>query len=280
MIDETKSDYELLQGAPLGTLRTAIRSGNYQGHTAGLARGQLQCNLAILPQEFAGDFLTYCQNNPKPCPLAGVSKPGEPVIETLGADLDLRTDVPLYNVYREGTLIEQVPDLLAFWRDDLVAFAIGCSFTFERALMDNGIAMRHIDLDVTVPMFRTSIQTTPCGPFGGGMVVSMRPIHRSDIDRTIALSGKYPLAHGAPVQIGAPSEIGVEDLFSPDWGAAVPIGEDEIPVFWACGVTPQSAVMRAGLSVCITHTPGAMLITDIDEFANTAEFTQPNHSIQ
>lgn len=245
--------------------RRMIREGRYNGHTAGLAKGNLQCNLAILPAGLADDFHTYCRLNPKPCPLAGVSRIGEPAIARLGADVDIRVDAARYNIYRHGVLERQVNDLHAYWRDDLVAFAIGCSFTFENALRKAGIAMRHIDSNVTVPMFLSSIETAPCGPFKGGMVVSMRPIAENRIGEVFDICGKFPLAHGAPVHVGDPAEIGISDLDAPDWGEAVAFGPGEVPVFWACGVTPQAAIMRSKPPLSITHAPGAMLITDVSE---------------
>jgi uncharacterized protein YcsI (UPF0317 family) len=245
--------------------REAIRSGSYCGHTAGLAKGKLQCNLAILPGEFADDFLTFCRLNPKSCPLAGVSEAGSPFIRRLGENVDIRTDAALYNVYRYGALDSQVQDLKSLWREDLVAFAIGCSFTFENALRRAGIAMRHIDCNVTVPMYRTSIETAASGPFGGGTVVSMRPIPVERVDEVHAICRNYPLAHGAPVHVGDPYAIGITDINLPDWGETVSVREDEVPVFWACGVTPQAAIMRAKLPLSITHAPGAMLIADVDE---------------
>ncbi|MES0882706.1 putative hydro-lyase [Roseibium sp. SCP14] len=258
-------DISDLSGMDTFSQREAIRSGHYCGHTAGLAKGRLQCNLAILPGEFADDFLAFCRLNPKACPLAGVSEAGTPFVARLGENVDIRTDAALYNVYRNGTLESQVQDLNDLWREDLVAFAIGCSFTFENALRRAGIGMRHIDCNVTVPMFRTSIETTASGPFGGGMVVSMRPIPIERVNEVQAICRKYPLAHGAPVHVGAPKAIGITDLNRPDWGEAVCVREDEVPVFWACGVTPQAAIMRAKLPLSITHAPGAMLIADVDE---------------
>lgn len=245
--------------------RRMIRQGLYSGHTAGLAKGKLQCNLAILPGEFADDFQTFCRLNPKPCALAGVSKPGQATIPRLGDDVDIRTDAARYNIYRFGKLDRQVHDLHEVWTDDLVAFAIGCSFTFEEALRHAGIEMRHIACNVTVPMYRTSIETAPSGPFGGGMVVSMRPIPAERLQEVISICRTYPLAHGAPIHVGAPQEIGIADLNAPDWGHPVAFRDGEVPVFWACGVTPQAAITKAELPLTITHAPGAMLITDVDE---------------
>jgi uncharacterized protein YcsI (UPF0317 family) len=245
--------------------RLMIRQGLYAGHTAGLAKGKLQCNLAILPGEFAEDFHTFCRLNPKPCPLAGVSQKGRFAIPRLGVDVDIRTDAARYNIYRFGNLEKQVSDLRELWREDLVAFAIGCSFTFEDALRRVGVEMRHVASNVTVPMFKTSIATQASGPFGGGMVVSMRPIPEQRLEEVLAICRTYPLAHGAPIHVGAPEEIGISDLNAPDWGQPVAFKDGEVPVFWACGVTPQAAIMTAKLPLSITHAPGAMLIADVDE---------------
>lgn len=256
-----------LRSADAQTVRGEIRAGRYVRHTAGLAGDRLQCNLAIMPEAYALDFLRFCQRNPKPCPLVGVSETGDPMLRTLGRDIDVRSDVPRYQVYRDGGPAEELFDIGGLWRDDMVTFALGCSFTFERALAADGIAMRHIEQDTTVPMYRTSIDCVPAGLFSGKMVVSMRPIRAEDVERAVRISTRYPLAHGAPVHVGRPEEIGIIDVAYPDWGDPVRIREGELPVFWACGVTPQSALVNARLPLCITHAPGHMLITDIDDTA-------------
>ncbi len=260
--------YESLRGASLRDIRAAIRSDAYGGHTSGLAAGRLQTNLAIMPEAYAADFSRYCEQNPKPCPLVGVTEAGDRKLRTLGRDLAVDTDAPAYAVYINGELAEYRPNISALWQDDFMAFALGCSFTFEHALIEAGVPIRHMERNVTVPMFRSSIQTMPAGQFGGGMVVSMRPIRREDIDRVRAISEEFPLAHGGPVHEGDPEAIGIPDLSTPDWGVAVPVEEGEIPVFWACGVTPQNAALAAKLPLFISHRPGAMLITDVDERAN------------
>ena len=256
-----------LSGSDLPNVRHAIRTGRYGSHTAGLGRGRLQANLAILPESYALDFMRFCQRNPKPCPLTGVSDTGNPQMFTLGRDIDIRTDVPAYNVYRNGKLAETRADISAIWSDDLVAFALGCSFTFEYALQRAGIAVWHIDNDRTVPMFRSNIDTVPAGPFSGKMVVSMRAIPVDRIDEVVAISGRFPLAHGAPVHWGDPDEIGIADIAAPEWGDPAPVPDGMVPVFWACGVTPQVAIEAARLPLCVTHKPGHMLITDIAEDA-------------
>lgn len=250
-------------------VRRAIRSGAYKGHTAGLAAGVLQANLAILPEEFALDFMRFCQRNPKPCPLVGVSETGDPFLPTLGADIDIRTDVPAYNIYRDGRFVSETSDLGMVWHNRLVTFALGCSFTFEHALVKAGIALWHIDNNTTVPMFRTGIETVPAGPFSGPLVVSMRAIPKSRIDQAIEISRRFPLAHGAPIHVGSPEQIGIADMTRPNWGDPAPVPDGTMPVFWACGVTPQAAIEQAGVPLCITHKPGHMLISDVPEDAET-----------
>jgi len=242
--------------------RHKIRGGEHSGPTSGLAPGFVQANLAILPQRLAEDFLRFCQLNPKPCPLIGVSAAGDWRIPALGQDLDIRTDLPRYRVWRDGAIVDEPADLMRWWRDDLVTFAIGCSFSFEQALIEDGIELRHFTCNCTVPMYRTSIETVPAGPFHGPLVVSMRPMNSADAIRAVQITTRFPSVHGAPVHLAKPEAIGIKDIAKPDWGDPVPIGDDEIPVFWACGVTPQSVIMAVKPEFCITHYPGAMLVTD------------------
>ena len=259
--------YTKLQDSDPQTVRAAIRAGQYASHTAGLGRGYLQANLAIMPEAFALDFMRFCQRNPKPCPLTGVSDTGNPQMFTMGRDIDIRSDVPAYNIYRDGKLDGSVSDIRDLWRDDFVVFALGCSFTFENALQQAGIPVWHIDHNTTVPMFRSNLQTVPAGPFSGQMVVSMRAIPEDRVEEVAAISRRFPLAHGAPVHCGDPAALGIADIARPDWGDPAPVGPGQVPVFWACGVTPQVAIEAAGLPLCITHKPGHMLITDIPEDA-------------
>jgi len=245
-------------------VRRAIRRGDHSGHTAGLAPGYVQGNLCILPKAYAADFRLFCERNPKPCPLLGVSEPGDPRLPALGEDLDLRTDVPRYRVFRDGRQIEDVTDLRALWRDDLVAFVLGCSFSFEQVLMQAGLPLRYVEQGKNVPMYRTSIDTVPAGPFRGKLVVSMRPFAPADAIRAIEITSRYPAVHGAPVHLGRPELIGIDDLREPWVGDATEVRDDEIPLFWACGVTPQSVVLDAKVPLCITHAPGHMLVTDLE----------------
>jgi len=244
-------------------VRRAARDGRLTGPTAGLAPGRVQGNLVVLPADLAADFLRFCHLNPKPCPVIGVGEPGDPRLPALGADLDLRTDLPRYRVWREGELVEETADVSGAWRDDLVGFVIGCSFSFEEALLQDGIPLRHHERACNVPMYRTSVATTPAGPFAGPMVVSMRPLTPADAIRAIQITSRFPTVHGAPVHLGRPDLIGIADLGRPDYGDPVPVGDDELPVFWACGVTPQAVIAAARVPFAITHAPGCMLVTDV-----------------
>jgi len=244
-------------------VRLDARTGKLKGQTSGLAPGYVQANLAILPATLADDFLRFCQRNPKPCPLLGVSDPGRFELPDLGQDIDIRTDIPMYRVWKDGVIVEETSDVKGFWRDDLVSFLIGCSFSFEEALIADGIDVRHVSCGTNVPMYRSSIATHPAGPFQGPMVVSMRPMKASDAIRAIQITSRFPSVHGAPVHIGDPQLIGISDLDKPDYGDRVEVRSDEIPVFWACGVTPQSVVMTVKPDFCITHSPGCMLVTDL-----------------
>ena len=243
--------------------RRMIRQGEYRGPTAGFAPGYVQGNLAILPADLAADFLRFCQANPKPCPLLAVSDRGNPRVPALGQDLDIRTDLPGYRIWRNGELIEEVADIRAHWRDDLVSFVIGCSFSFEQALTEAGIELRHLSQNCNVPMYRTSVATVPAGPFRGPLVVSMRPMKPADAIRAVQITSRFPSVHGAPVHIGFPEAIGIRDLAKPDYGDAVEVRAGELPVFWACGVTPQSVIAAVKPEFCITHAPGSMLVTDL-----------------
>jgi uncharacterized protein YcsI (UPF0317 family) len=243
--------------------RMRVRAGEFSGTTAGLAPGNVQANLVILPKALAHDFLRFAQANPKPCPVLAVSEPGDPRLPGLGEDLDIRSDLPRYRVWRRGELVEEPLDLFRVWRDDLVSFALGCSFSFEEALVQEGIELRHITCGSNVPMYRTIIRCAPAGPFAGPLVVSMRPLKPSDAIRAIQITSRFPSVHGAPVHIGLPETIGIKDLVKPDYGDAVPVESDELPVFWACGVTPQAVIAEVRPDFCITHAPGCMLITDL-----------------
>ena len=241
----------------------------YDGHTAGLAPGKLQCNLAILPEAYALDFLRFCQRNPKPCPVVGVGDTGCPNLPTLGYDIDIRSDVSKYRIFRDGELNGELTNVSDVWSDDLVTVALGCSFTFENALLRNGIPVRHIETGRNVPMYRSNIDLAPAGRFSGQMVVTMRPIPENQVAQAKAISSKFPQAHGSPIAVGDPAQIGIKDLSKPDWGDAVEVKAGEIPVYWACGVTPQNVLLDAKLPICITHSPGHMLISDVAEDAET-----------
>jgi len=243
-------------------LRQTIRSGEHRGNTSGFAPGFVQCNIVILPADWAHDFLRFCQLNPKPCPLVAAGEPGDPAIPPLG-DIDIRTDVPSYRVFRNGEMTEEVPDITNLWRDDLVCFALGCSFSFEEALVADGLEVRNVSEGVNVPMYRTDIDCASAGPFSGKMVVSMRPFKAADAIRAVQICTRFPSVHGAPIHLGDPALIGIGNLDAPDYGDAVCLGDNELPVFWACGVTPQVALEAAAPPFAITHSPGCMLVTDL-----------------
>lgn len=245
-------------------LRKQIRSGKFTGNTSGYAKGYVQGNLCVLPADWANDFLQFCQLNPKPCPLIGMSSvPGDFNIAKLGADLDIRTDIPGYRVFKNGELAEEVTDVRNYWRDDLVSFVLGCSFSFEEALIADGLEIRNVSEGVNVPMYRTNIDCASAGRFSGKMVVSMRPMLAADAIRAIQICTRFPSVHGAPIHFGDADLIGIADINAPEFGDAVSIKENEVPVFWACGVTPQVALEQAKPPFCITHTPGCMLVTDL-----------------
>jgi uncharacterized protein YcsI (UPF0317 family) len=247
---------------PGAVARRDYRAGKY-GSTAGVAPGCVQGNLVILPEAQAAAFHRFCQLNPKPCPIIGMSEVGDPRIPSLGVDLDIRTDIPQYVVWKDGEAIDRPADVMKYWRDDLVSFVIGCSYSFEEAMMADDLPIRHIEQNVLVPMYRTNIACKPVGPFAGPMVVSMRPLKPADAIRAVQITSRFPAVHGAPVHLGLPQSIGIADINKPDYGDAVHINDDEIPVFWACGVTPQAVIAAARVPFAITHAPGVMLVTDL-----------------
>ncbi len=243
--------------------RALIRQGKWRKPTAGLAAGFVQANLVVLPRELAYDFLLFAQRNPKPCPVIEVTDTGSPEPKLSAPGADLRTDIPRYRIYRNGMLEQEVTDLRGVWKPDLVTFLLGCSFSFEAALLKAGVPIRHIEEEKNVPMFISSIACTPAGSLAGPLVVTMRPIPAPLVPKAVQVSGRFPAVHGAPVHVGDPAAIGIRDLGKPDFGDPVTIHAGEIPVFWACGVTPQAVAMRSKPSLMITHAPGHMFITDL-----------------
>lgn len=240
--------------------RAAFRAGT-TGPTSGLAPGHTQANLVCLPREYAYDLLLFAQRNPKPCPLLEVTEPGS-WSPALAAGADLRTDLPGYRVWQNGLLVATPRDVFDVWRNDLVSFLIGCSFSFETLLQQAGVPLRHVEQDVTVPMYVTDRECVPAGRFRGPLVVSMRPIPAASVAEAAAITALMPAVHGAPVHVGAPEALGIGDLGKPDFGQAVKLADGDVPVFWACGVTSQTAVMQAAPSFAITHEPGHMFLTD------------------
>ncbi|MFJ8066975.1 putative hydro-lyase [Psychrobacillus sp. NPDC096426] len=246
-------------------LRKLISNGEITGPTAGMAKGYTQANLAILKKEYAFDFLLFCQRNPKSCPLIDVTEVGSYIPSLIAKKADIRTDIPKYRIYKDGVFSDEVTDITDYWEEDMVAFLIGCSFTFETPLLEAGIPIRHIEENCNVPMYKTNIPCEKAGIFEGPTVVSMRPMSHEDAIRAIQITSRFPGVHGAPIHIGDPSQIGIMNIAKPDFGDAVTIKEGEIPVFWACGVTPQAVAMQSKPSIMITHAPGCMFISDLKD---------------
>jgi uncharacterized protein YcsI (UPF0317 family) len=242
-------------------VRAESRAGRLDRPTAGLAPGFVQANLMVVPREVAFDFLLFCQRNPKPCPLVEVLEAGC-TSPRCAPGADLRTDLPRYRVFRDGALAEERIEVASVWREDLVSFLIGCSFSFEEALAEAGVPLRHVEACSNVPMYRTRVACEPAGRFQGPLVVSMRPIPASLVPLAVRVTARFERVHGAPVHVGEPDALGIADLARPDYGDPVEIRPGEIPVFWACGVTPQAAAIASRLPFCITHAPGHMFVSD------------------
>jgi uncharacterized protein YcsI (UPF0317 family) len=244
-------------------IRRLARERQIDGPTCGMAFGYVQANLVVVPQALAFDFLLFCQRNPRPCPLLDVTEPGSPEPRQAAPAADLRTEVPRYRIYEYGRLVDEPANLLKWWREDLVAFLLGCSFTFENALLQAGLPLRHLEMGCNVPMYRTNVACQPAGVFRGPMVVSMRPLLPAQAIKAVQVCSRYPRAHGAPVHLGDPAAIGIADIRQPDFGDPVDIRDGEIPVFWACGVTPQAVAMEVKPPLLVTHKPGHMFLTDL-----------------
>jgi uncharacterized protein YcsI (UPF0317 family) len=251
-----------IDGLSLAELRQMIRTNKFTGSTSGLAKGYLQANLAIMPADWANDFLLFCQRNPVACPLIGMTDPGCKYLAEIGIEIDISTDVPEFQIFRNGQFDQSVNDLSEHWQDDLVTFVLGCSFSFEEALQQTGLQIRNIEQNTNVSMYDTSLACKPAGRFSGNYVVSMRPFLAADAIRAIQVTSRFPMAHGAPIHFGDPELIGIQNISQPDYGDPVLVYENEVPVFWACGVTPQNIIRNSKPPFCITHAPGKMLITD------------------
>lgn len=253
----------LVRAHPRDT-RSAARNGSLSYVTHGLSRGHVQANLAIVPQDYAFEFLTFCQRNPKPCPIIEVLDPGEVEFKISAPGSDVRSDLPGYRVYRDGALSEERADITEIWRDDHVAFLLGCSNSFDEVLERNGIPQRHLENpDGRISVYRSNIACLPAGRLHGNVVVTMRPIPHQDVVRATELSSRFPIAHGGPVHIGDPEQIGIADLSKVDWGGFNPLRAGDVPVYWACGVTPQDVALASGIPEMITHAPGHMFVTDL-----------------
>lgn len=246
-------------------VRKMIRAGEWDRTTSGMCEGYVQANLVVLSKDLAYDFLVFAQRNPKPCPILDVTEPGKTEPKLIAPGANIATDIPRYRIWKNGELVDEVTDATKYWRDDLVGFLTGCSFSFEGALIQSNIGVRHIECGCNVPMYITNIQCQPAGRLSGPMVVSMRPIPYSLVPKAVLCTGRFPAVHGAPVHIGAPELIGIKDVNKPDFGDAVEIRDGEVPVFWACGVTPQAVIMAAKPDFAITHAPGHMFIADLKD---------------
>jgi uncharacterized protein YcsI (UPF0317 family) len=244
-------------------LRLAIRAGRFHGLTTGHAAGHVQANLAIVPAAVADEFVAFCRANAAACPVLAVGAPGDPHLAALGADLDVRTDLPAYWVYRDGRRAETVADIAALWQPDHVAVAIGCWFSMEAALAGAGVRLRHVELGIQGPLFRTALPTAPAGRFRGPLVVSMRPFAPAEVATVRAVTGRFTRVHGAPLHQGDPAALGIADLGTPDFGEPIPMSGDDVPLYWGCGLTALTALERSGLPLFITHAAGAMLVTDL-----------------
>ena len=244
-------------------LRAGCRDGTFDGPTSGHALGSVQANMVILPAEFAAEFRDFCDKNPKPCPVLEVHQAGDPETKMIAPGADVRTDLPRYRVFRDGHVVDEPTDIRDLWRDDLVTFMLGCSFIVEEALMASGLMLPHIAETGTVPMYRTDRQCVPAGRFSGPVVVSMRPFTPDEAIRAADITQHFPMAHGAPIHTGDPAGLGIADIAVPDYGRAVTCRPDQVPVFWACGVTPQEAFVAARPPLAITHAPGHMFVADI-----------------
>jgi uncharacterized protein YcsI (UPF0317 family) len=246
-------------------IRQRCRTGQLEAPTPGLALGYVQANLVVLPYNLAFEFLLFCQRNPKACPILDVTEVGNPEPKLIAPGADIRTDLPRYRIFRQGQLVEETTDIRPFWRDDLVAFLIGCSFSFENAMLNAGLPVRHVEEGKNVPMYKTTIKCIPSRTFSSSLVVSMRPLPAHHVVRAVEVTSRYYKAHGSPVHIGNPGIIGIEDLASPDYGDAVTLRDDEVPVFWACGVTTQTAILQTKPEFAITHSPGYMFVSDLKD---------------
>ena len=244
-------------------VRALIRAGEITTPTAGMSLGYAQANLVILPKDLAYDFLLFAQRNPKPCPILEVSDVGSRYLKKIAPGADIARDIPRYRIYEDGVMTGEYTDVSEFWRDDFVSFLIGCSFSFESELLNAGVPVRHIEEGCNVPMYITNIPCEPAGVFSGNTVVSMRPIPYAQVTTAVTATAAMPRVHGAPIHIGDPDYIGINDINKPDFGDPVTIKPGETPVFWCCGVTPQAVLMASKPKFAITHAPGHMLITDV-----------------
>ena len=263
--DLLPSDHPIYREPLPREVRKSIREGSWDNYTKGLTMGYTQANLVVLPKEDAFEFLVFCQRNPKPCPVIEVTDVGSPEPVHTAPGADLRTDLPKYRIFRRGELVDEPTDISSYWRDDLVAFLLGCSLTFESALLAAGVPIRTLEMGIGTCDFVSSIRCVPAGKFHGPMVVSMRPMSPAQAVRATQVTTRFSATHGAPVHIGDPGAIGIEDINAPTFGAPVDFKPGEVPAFWACGITPQVVALESKVDFMITHKPGHMFITDIPD---------------
>lgn len=243
--------------------RARIRDGELTGPTAGFCLGYQQANLVALPAALADDFEAFCRANPDPCPLLARTEPGDPQVPGLARDADLRTDLPRYRVLESGLEVTTPAEVLEAWRQDTVAFLLGCSLGFESALLEAGVPLRHVQHGRWLPMYETTVACEPVGAFAGPLVVSLRPLPRHLAQVAADITTPSWWSHGGPVHIGDPAELGIPDLAHPSFGDPPVFEPGDVPVFWACGVTPQLVARAAAPPYLIAHYPGHMLITDL-----------------
>jgi uncharacterized protein YcsI (UPF0317 family) len=255
--------FEQAAGLNAQELRAAIRRREWTEETVGLALGHLQLNLAVVPKSKAYDMLLFCTRNPAPCPVLEVTEPGSPLLRTLAKGADLRTDIPKYRVYKHGELVAETTDITEWWRDDFVGFLLGCSLTFENAMLKAGLPLRHLEANTRIPVYISGIECEPAGEFSGPMVVSMRPIPAHLVPRAVQVTTRYARAHGAPIHIGDPAAIGIKDLDRVDFGDPPVMRPGDVPCFWACGITPQAVAMRVKPDILISHAPEHMFVSDL-----------------
>lgn len=246
-------------------IRECIRKEKWIGPTTGIALGFVQANLVIIPEKLALEFIIFCQRNHSACPILEITEPGIASLNYLAKNVDIRTDLPKYRVYKKGVLMDEPLNIIDYWRSDFVSIFIGCSLSFEKALTDSNIPLRHLECKKNGAIYISSIKCNPTGMFRGNMAVSLRPIPRHQLIRTIQITSRFYNAHGAPVHIGDPDLIGIKNLDEVYYGDPPIFKENDVPVFWACGVTPQVVASESKPEIMITHSPTHLFVSDIKD---------------